>query len=184
MIENQALNQIENRKLSKMSRFDQKIFMLRFNLSDSFDLKYEFNIDEIKKISNEENFIKKKNVEKENNENENIEKNKNEKKNIENEFKFNVFDDNNNNEIEIKFNVLNEIETEVNVLNENNSNENEFDLNSFNIVESNVKDEIKKMIVTSLRKIFEYDSKKKTTECRTYSSNEKTRCHVNNENKI
>jgi hypothetical protein len=106
-----------------------------------------------------------KKVSKKNNENENIEKNKNEKKNIENEFEFNVFDDNNNNEIEIEFNVSNEIETEinvlnVNVLNENNNNENEFDFNSFNVVESNVENEIKKMIVTSLRRIFEYDSKK------------------------
>ncbi len=141
-----------------MSRFDQKIFILKFNFNDSSDLKYEFNIDEA------ENFIEKKNVEKENNENENIEKNKSEKKNIEDEFEFNVFDDNNNNEIEIEFNVLNKIEIEisvlnVNVLNENNNNENEFDFNSFNVVESNVKNEIKKMIVTSLRKIFEYDSK-------------------------
>jgi hypothetical protein len=161
MIENQASNQVENRKSSKMSRFDQKIFMLRFNFSDSSDLKYESNIDEIEEINNEETFIEKKNVEKKNNENENIEKNKSEKKNIENEFEFNVFDDNSNNEIEIEFNVSNEIETEVNVLNENNSSENEFDLNSFNIVESNVEDEIKKMIVTSLREIFEYDSKEK-----------------------
>jgi hypothetical protein len=164
MIENQTSSQVENRKSSKMSRFDQKIFMLRFNFSDSFDLKYESNIDEAEEINNEENFIEKKNVEKKNNENEIIEKDKSEKKNIENEFEFNVFDDNSNNEIEIEFNVTNEIETEinvlnVNVLNENNSNENEFDLNSFNVVESNVKNEIKKMTVTSLQEIFEYDSK-------------------------
>ncbi len=133
--------------------------MLRFNFNDSFKLKYEFNIDKAEEINNEENFIKKKNVEKENNENENIEKDKSEKKNIENEFEFNVFDDNNNNEIETKFNVSNEIETEVNVLNEHNNNENEFDLNSFNVVELNVKNEIKKMIITNLRRIFEYDSK-------------------------
>ena len=81
MIEKQASSRVKSRKSSKMSQFDQKIFMLRLNINDSFDLKYEFSIDEAEESSKKENVIEKKIVERKN-----VEKKNNENKNIENEF--------------------------------------------------------------------------------------------------